>query len=312
MSTEEGFLADIVEHPDDDGPRLVYADWLEEQGESERAGFIRVQCMLAPVPPDGEGEDLDELRRREGYLLDGQQEFWRKRLRLGPADVRLRRGFVEGLRLSAGAWLRHGKRVLKGTPLRWLELYQVADQRDRLLASPTLARLRALDLADNQLGDEGARALAGCAHLAGLEELYLARNAIGDGGVQALALSPHLAGLRVLDLSANEVGDSGARALAASPHLKRLRELFLGTNQIGDEGAKALASSGNLASLEELMLFVNEIKAAGARALVGSPHLGALKMLYLNHNRLGAPTRKALEEQWGERISCSPGRSGAS
>ena len=31
MTRDEAFLADILEHPDDDAPRLVYADWLEEQ-----------------------------------------------------------------------------------------------------------------------------------------------------------------------------------------------------------------------------------------------------------------------------------------
>jgi uncharacterized protein (TIGR02996 family) len=29
MSHEDGFLQSILETPDDDTPRLVYADWLE-------------------------------------------------------------------------------------------------------------------------------------------------------------------------------------------------------------------------------------------------------------------------------------------
>lgn len=37
-------LADILDHPEDDTPRLVYADWLEiERGEKDRAKFIRAQ-----------------------------------------------------------------------------------------------------------------------------------------------------------------------------------------------------------------------------------------------------------------------------
>lgn len=47
MSAEAAFLAAIVDRPDDDHPRLLYADWLEEQGEAERSEFIRVQCELA-------------------------------------------------------------------------------------------------------------------------------------------------------------------------------------------------------------------------------------------------------------------------
>jgi uncharacterized protein (TIGR02996 family) len=47
MTEREAFIAAILAAPDDDLPRLVYADWLEEQGEVERAEFIRVQCELA-------------------------------------------------------------------------------------------------------------------------------------------------------------------------------------------------------------------------------------------------------------------------
>ena len=46
------FLADIIANPDDDTPRLIFADWLEERGGREntaRAEFIRVQCRLPVV-----------------------------------------------------------------------------------------------------------------------------------------------------------------------------------------------------------------------------------------------------------------------
>ena len=40
-------LADIIANPDSDTPRLMYADWLEEHGDPDRAAFIRVQCEIA-------------------------------------------------------------------------------------------------------------------------------------------------------------------------------------------------------------------------------------------------------------------------
>ena len=52
MSTELAFLAAIRAHPADDLPRLVYADWLEEHGQSERAEFIRVECEAAMIDRD--------------------------------------------------------------------------------------------------------------------------------------------------------------------------------------------------------------------------------------------------------------------
>lgn len=42
-------LAAVCAAPDDDLPRLVCADWLDEHGESERAEFIRVQCRIPQV-----------------------------------------------------------------------------------------------------------------------------------------------------------------------------------------------------------------------------------------------------------------------
>src|SRR5262249_54909259 len=46
MSDGQAILRTIVENPADDAPRLVYADWLEEQGRPEPAQFIRLQCAL--------------------------------------------------------------------------------------------------------------------------------------------------------------------------------------------------------------------------------------------------------------------------
>jgi uncharacterized protein (TIGR02996 family) len=49
------FIRAIKVNPDDDLPRLVFADYLDERGLGERAEFIRVQCRIAeherrPIP----------------------------------------------------------------------------------------------------------------------------------------------------------------------------------------------------------------------------------------------------------------------
>lgn len=45
--TGTALLAGVLADPADDTARLVYADWLQEQGEQERAEFVRVQVELA-------------------------------------------------------------------------------------------------------------------------------------------------------------------------------------------------------------------------------------------------------------------------
>ncbi|MBN9120375.1 MAG: TIGR02996 domain-containing protein [Planctomycetes bacterium] len=42
----EPFLHAICADPEDDTPRLVYADWLDENGAPERAEFIRLQIAF--------------------------------------------------------------------------------------------------------------------------------------------------------------------------------------------------------------------------------------------------------------------------
>ena len=43
------FYDQIIEDPESDEARLIFADWLEEQGDFNRAEFIRVQCSVEHV-----------------------------------------------------------------------------------------------------------------------------------------------------------------------------------------------------------------------------------------------------------------------
>src|SRR5262245_60918301 len=47
--------AAVIANAEDDTPRLVYADWLDENGDHDRAAFIRNECALwdkNPAEPD--------------------------------------------------------------------------------------------------------------------------------------------------------------------------------------------------------------------------------------------------------------------
>ena len=56
MTNEANFLAAIRENPDDDAVRLIFADWLEDQGDTDRAEFIRqlrernIGCSVHFIP----------------------------------------------------------------------------------------------------------------------------------------------------------------------------------------------------------------------------------------------------------------------
>ena len=78
MTEEAAFLTAVCERPDDDAPRLIFADWLEERGDP-RGEFIRVQCILSRM---AEGDKRrPALRGRERELLELHREEWETPLR---------------------------------------------------------------------------------------------------------------------------------------------------------------------------------------------------------------------------------------
>ena len=74
MSDEEGFLQAIAAAPTDDLPRLVYADWLEEQGDP-RATYLRLATRAAG-------------QVRDGFLSEGLRSVLRDTCATAPVEWR--------------------------------------------------------------------------------------------------------------------------------------------------------------------------------------------------------------------------------
>src|SRR5262249_5485228 len=72
LATERTFLEDICRARDSDGPRLIFADWLEETGREEWARFIRLQCERAGLAPWE--RSAHELLRREKEVGDASEK----------------------------------------------------------------------------------------------------------------------------------------------------------------------------------------------------------------------------------------------
>lgn len=76
MNEMQAFIAKVCEEPDEDTHRMVFADWLDENGEPERAEFIRVQCRLECMRRGDEaGTTALEDRERELLLAHGARWF---------------------------------------------------------------------------------------------------------------------------------------------------------------------------------------------------------------------------------------------
>jgi uncharacterized protein (TIGR02996 family) len=135
MTLLEAFLEDIIANPSDDVPRLVYADWLEEQGQGERAEFIRIQIALANWPCECTSEERvyhDECRCKEKAKLQRRELelLPRQYVATGLAcdDIWFTRGFVSRVRITCDDWSEHGRELVRQHPLERVEL---SDKRPR-------------------------------------------------------------------------------------------------------------------------------------------------------------------------------------
>jgi uncharacterized protein (TIGR02996 family) len=276
MTHEYAFLQAILDDPDDEGLRLIFADWLEEQGQP-RGEFIRTQCTLARLPAADPRRPL--LEAREQFLLATYREEWLGSLRSLAYLWGFRRGFAEEVTLPASVFLGHADTIFRSTPVRLARLLNCASCLPDLAHSPFLTRLTALHLTDNQIGNAGLMRLVDAADLDRLATLRLGNNGLGDAGVEALAACSRLAGLTTLNLRQNGIGNAGAHALAMSPHLGGLTALYLGNNQIGPAGAQALAESPYLRRLETLEL-ANTDGTFHYKNTIGPKHRGLLRERY--------------------------------
>src|SRR5262245_41460537 len=120
---DSAFLRAIAADPDDDAPRLVYADFLEESGDPSRrarAELIRFQVAAAREGPDDPkaGEAMPEAIARTWvpvweYALPNLANCdW------GP----YRRGFIDEVRITFRAFRRSREAILTAIPLRRLRL----------------------------------------------------------------------------------------------------------------------------------------------------------------------------------------------
>src|SRR5262249_3701076 len=124
MTHHDAFLQDILARPDDDAPRLIYADWLEDNGDPQRAQFIRLQIELANLPmKDPQRKTLEE---RERTLLDRHGSAWRAATAI-PAKFTLAeftRGFVEAVAApSAEAFVRSAEQLFAAAPIRVVRIW---------------------------------------------------------------------------------------------------------------------------------------------------------------------------------------------
>jgi uncharacterized protein (TIGR02996 family) len=321
FTDEQPFLDAVFARYHDDGPRLIYADYLEDAGDPARAELVRVQLALARLPE--EHPRRSELANDEADLLLTHLPRWTVHLAdLLAGPPQFRRGVLDSVSVESELFLSRGEELFARVPVRRLRLIDDAGLLPKLIYSPLLDGVRELDLCDNDLSNGGVDLLTRSPFLKHLEVLELGFNGMDDAGVialarassfpaltklalndngaitgvglQALAESPFFAGLAELDVSGNDIGEAGVRAALASPSFARLHTFILDRNPIGDAGAIALAQSSLLTRMVARSGRLDlrghaggPIGLAGAATLAASPALAKCAALDLTGNDLG-------------------------
>ncbi|WP_161967972.1 TIGR02996 domain-containing protein [Fimbriiglobus ruber] len=148
MTDREALYRAVLAAPDDDLPRLVLADWFEENGRVDRAVYIRAQVELARLV--GENNfDEDYLSATVEVSAVLPESIWQWAQADGlPTEVNsplvvvrnlvadldqvrdvdpditygFRRGFVEYVRCSSLWWIEIGPTMVSRAPLKMVEL----------------------------------------------------------------------------------------------------------------------------------------------------------------------------------------------
>lgn len=311
MSDEKALLAAIWEHPHEDTPRLMYADWLDEHDQAPRAELIRVQVELAGL--SGDDPRYDALEAKDETLLAAWQKGWWKAMPVGARRGTFRRGFpVPDLgQFKIPGLVKLDEKRLRAAPL-WRYHYGVySADFDALIRWPCLHRLERFALQSPPLNG-WAEKLAGCENTRNVTELALMECAVSANeltllldawagrslrdlrlhldadGLQVLADHPTTAKLRSLDLAGSGLTTDTLKFLTRSRYLTGLLSLSLGYNRFGDEGLTEILRWPGLRKLRGLMINQNRLTDSGMGVLASCSAAANLRWLWLSMNGIGS------------------------
>lgn len=296
MAIPGALLAAIRAFPDENGPRLVLADWYDQQGDP-RATFIRAQIERASIESRLDSLTHDDiarfvtLRQIEAQIIEEHGESWLDEWSLSADEIIWSRGIPADLVLSWPRFFEVGEAVLDLAPITGIQLSGDADEPEKLLHSPSLVGLSKLDISQSRLRDDDLDALIDALSTSPIVEhlttLNLSGKALKHTRVKRLAKldAPRL---RHLSLAATKLGTTGALALSRASFLGQLESLDLCGNHLGVAGLAPLLRSEGFQQIGDLQLDGNQLGLDGARDMVRAPQSKRLHSLGLAGNYLGA------------------------
>jgi uncharacterized protein (TIGR02996 family) len=99
----------IIASPQDDILRLVYADWLEENGQGQRTEHLRRRWLYESSPSSHDGS--------YGYLFGISEQAYKCM-----SHISVRQSMIVAVTISEVDWLAHGPEIASNHPLQQVTL----------------------------------------------------------------------------------------------------------------------------------------------------------------------------------------------
>ncbi len=309
MLDHDSFLAAIWKAPEENLPRLIYADYLDERNDP-LGQFIRIQCALEDCTISSSRRW--ELRQFEAEYLSRYGTIWAKPLEGLVTGYAFRRGFIEMVRMEARTFLARAPLLFQLAPVRHIQFLDLGSSAEKvfhsswlhqlstltiyaqhggaqlgnLLENISLPRLTTFNLGRNSLGSLGLRYLMRSEGFPALETLYLHENEISDSGTELITRSKYFPKLKRLHLEQNDLTSRTLAYLALAQKENPIQEIYLARNQLH---ASPKGQSNLLLPelcFNKLHLKENQLSAESLNELIQPGHPGHIRYLSLSHNRL--------------------------
>lgn len=285
---ETALLRAIAAHPDDDTPRMVYADWLLENGHDARAEFMRLQLEIAKIErlPRIVLNQHSHLWKRQQELLDHQlgELLGVDATDLASCRIGFHRGFIETIEMPAQNYASIAPTLLNlPVPPTVVKVENVAGSDWAIFSLPpavlepiTELRWQPIRLSLGLISFETDEST--CLRAAGtwprLRELDLSFCSLFDNDIEELFRPAANRGrifqaLEGLNLFSNQLSDAAIVVLLDRAPCRSIRRLNLSRNPMGNQAAMELADRWPRdGMLEHLQLSNNAIDSAGQNALL--------------------------------------------
>jgi uncharacterized protein (TIGR02996 family) len=210
-ASRQALFQAVLDRPDDDAPRVRFAEFLDAQGDPYGA-FIRAQLARTHALRFRSDEEASEFGDKASAIENEHRTpAWtngiEKLVRL-PTFIR---GFVENVIVEAQQYLDRADEIYRLAPIRHLVLSEVGDLVTAIARDRHLEQVVSLALANSS-----------------------GKRPIGDAGIAAIAASPHLRKLKKLEVSHQGITRAGLEALCASKMLTSLIDVNVVGNKFED------------------------------------------------------------------------------